>query len=77
MLIKKPSRNHFYNCRVKMMVRRLNDGLLLNNTFLGRPDLSQVGVQIFGGKATVLVPGASKPGPQLLVTGAGQDKIVK
>ena len=77
MLIKKPSRNHFYNCSVKMMVRRLNDGLLLNNTFFGRPDLNQVGVQVFGGKATVLVPGASKPGPQLLVTGAGQDKIVK
>ena len=73
-IVKKPapnrfSQNHFYNCRAKMPIGHLDNGLLLNNLFANNPDLSQVASYVFGGKVSVLVPGMPQPGPQLLVTG--------
>jgi len=68
-IVKKPVRNLFYNCRAEMPTGPLNDALLLNNQFADRPDLSQVAVDVQGGKPSVLVPGTPQPGPQILVTG--------
>ena len=69
-IVKDAVRNHFYNCTAGMAVGSLKDALLLNNEFAGQADLSQVGVYVSGGKPSVLAPGTSQPGPQILVTGA-------
>jgi len=68
-VVKEPSRNHFYNCRVEMPIGQLNDGLLLNNQFAGHADLSQLAVSVLGGKPSVVASGSPQPGPQILVTG--------
>lgn len=68
-IVGNPSRNQFYNCRIEMPLGTLKDALFLNNQVTGQSDLSQVASQIVDGKVSVLVPGATSPGPQLLVTG--------
>lgn len=69
-VVRKPAQtNHFYNCRLEMPVGQLNDSMLLNNQFNGRAELSQIAAYVLGGKPSVVVPGISRPGPQILVTG--------
>jgi hypothetical protein len=67
-IVGNPSRNQFYNCRIEMPLGTLKDALFLNNQVTGQSDLSQVAAQIVDGKVSVLVHGATSPGPQLLVT---------
>ncbi|MEI8198209.1 MAG: hypothetical protein WCI73_20140, partial [Phycisphaerae bacterium] len=69
-----PSRNHFYNCRMELPLGPLHDALLLNNQVAGQTDWSQVAVQVLNNKTTVLIPGASTHGPQLLVTSTEAEK---
>jgi hypothetical protein len=69
-VVKTPKQNHFYNCRVEMPLGPLKDGLLLNNQFDGQPDLSQLAVSVLDGQPSVIVPGPTQPGPQILVTGS-------
>ncbi len=73
-LVKKASRNTFYNCRVEMPLGQLKDALFLNSKIAGQPGLSQIAAQILDGKTTVLMPGTPKPGPQLLVKGNATGK---